>query len=306
MARVHCIGEILSEFVALEGSTLDRPGEFAGPYPSGAPAIFADQVALMGGSVDLVGGVGADAFGAGVLGRLRRDGVGCDAVVERRGMATGLAFVAYRPGGGRDFVYSIAGTAAEACDASRHRLARGDVLHVSGSSLGIPKIREAVRTGVAQARAAGAWISVDPNVRPELFADVAAREALEQVMGHARWLMPSMEDVALLYPGLQLDAALAAMRATAEHVIVKRGADGAIVDGPEGRVELEGHSVEAIDETGAGDCFCGSFVARLLAGDDAAEAARLANAAAALSVTRRGPMEGNAPLSDVRRFLASA
>ena len=306
MPRVHCIGEILSEFVAVEGSTLHRPGQFAGPYPSGAPAIFADQVALMGGVAELVGGLGADPFGNRILDRLKRDGVGCGGVAERRGLATGLAFVAYRSDGGRDFVYSIAGTAAEICDLSGFRPDAEDVLHVSGSSLGVPPIRRAVLDGVQRARAAGAEVSVDPNVRPELFADAAAREALGTVMSEARWLMPSEEDVALLYPGMDLDAAIATMRATAERVAVKRGADGALLDGPEGRLELSAHPVEVVDATGAGDCFCGSFLARLLDGDDPGEAARLANAAAAIAVTRRGPMEGNAPLVEVRRLLASA
>ena len=305
MRRVHCIGEILTEFVAVEGARLDRPGRFEGPFPSGAPAIFADQVALMGGAAELVGGLGGDAFGAGVLARLRDHGVGCGGVVTRAELATGLAFVAYRPDGGRDFVYSIRGTAAEVCDLTRFAPARGDVLHVSGSSLGVPPIREAVQEGVARGVAAGADISLDPNVRPELFADAGARRALDEVAARARWLFPSEEDMWLMHPGVTRDAALAAMRRTAEVVVLTRGAAGVLLDGPSGRVEIPGHAVEPVDATGAGDCFCGSFLARLLAGDCAAEAARLANAAAALSVTRRGPMEGNSALTEVRRFLGS-
>lgn len=43
------IGELLVEFLAKEESQgFSRPGEFWGPYPSGAPAIFADQVAKLG------------------------------------------------------------------------------------------------------------------------------------------------------------------------------------------------------------------------------------------------------------------
>ncbi|MBK4328936.1 sugar kinase, partial [Enterobacter hormaechei] len=47
------IGELLVEFLAKEENQgFSRPGEFWGPYPSGAPAIFADQVAKLGfGSV---------------------------------------------------------------------------------------------------------------------------------------------------------------------------------------------------------------------------------------------------------------
>jgi sugar/nucleoside kinase (ribokinase family) len=43
------IGELLVEFLAKEENQgFSRPGEFWGPYPSGAPAIFADQVAKLG------------------------------------------------------------------------------------------------------------------------------------------------------------------------------------------------------------------------------------------------------------------
>ena len=58
-----------------------------------------------------------------------------------------------------------------------------------------------------------------------------------------------------------------------------------------------------IDPTGAGDCFCGAFVACLAHGRPVAEALRIANAAGALAVTRRGPMEGNADLPEIQRFL---
>ena len=46
MAQIVTIGEILVEIMATRiGQTFLEPGLFAGPYPSGAPAIFADQAA---------------------------------------------------------------------------------------------------------------------------------------------------------------------------------------------------------------------------------------------------------------------
>jgi fructokinase len=68
-------------------------------------------------------------------------------------------------------------------------------------------------------------------------------------------------------------------------------------------VDLPGHAVTEVDPTGAGDCFCGVLVGLLAAGHDLREAARLANAAGALSVTHRGPMEGARPLAEIRHFL---
>ena len=54
---------------------LDRPGPFIGPYPSGAPFIFAVQAARLGASVQAVGTVGDDAFGRCLSDQLRADGV---------------------------------------------------------------------------------------------------------------------------------------------------------------------------------------------------------------------------------------
>ena len=48
MAEIVVVGEILTEFVGAERARLDTESLFAGPYPSGAPAIAADQAALQG------------------------------------------------------------------------------------------------------------------------------------------------------------------------------------------------------------------------------------------------------------------
>ncbi|MFS8481122.1 MAG: PfkB family carbohydrate kinase, partial [Acidimicrobiia bacterium] len=78
------------------------------------------------------------------------------------------------------------------------------------------------------------------------------------------------------------------LRLGAKVVVLKLGAEGALVADPVRRVRLPGHAVELVDATGAGDCFDGAFLARVAAGDDPVAAARYANAAAALSVTGRG------------------
>ncbi len=71
-------------------------------------------------------------------------------------------------------------------------------------------------------------------------------------------------------------------------MVLKCGAEGAILATRKARHRLPAHQVAAVDATGAGDCFAGNFLARLLAGDAPLEAARYANAAAALSTTGYG------------------
>src|SRR5262245_33787848 len=109
MAQVVAIGEILVEIMATKvGQSFLEPGLFAGPYPSGAPAIFADQAARVGASTALISCVGPDAFGTLNINRLRASGVDIAAIREVADTTTGSAFVTYRQDGGRDFIFNIA------------------------------------------------------------------------------------------------------------------------------------------------------------------------------------------------------
>jgi sugar/nucleoside kinase (ribokinase family) len=134
-------GEILVEIMATDpGLGFLEPLTLVGPFPSGAPAIFIDQVARLDGGAGLIGCVGRDDFGTINLERLRRDGVDVSAVSVSDRYPTGSAFVRYRPDGGRDFVYNIAESAAgqiRLTDAARALADRAGHLHVMGSTLSV-------------------------------------------------------------------------------------------------------------------------------------------------------------------------
>ncbi|MEU3624552.1 sugar kinase [Amycolatopsis coloradensis] len=74
-----------------------------------------------------------------------------------------------------------------------------------------------------------------------------------------------------------------------ETLVVRDGPAGCRVVVGERVVTVPGFAVEAVDTNGAGDAHCGVLAAELIAGTDLIEAARRANAAAAIAVTRRGP-----------------
>ena len=59
--EIIAIGEILVEVMRTEvDQPLDRPALFTGPYPSGAPAIFASQAARLGHKTGMIGAIGRD------------------------------------------------------------------------------------------------------------------------------------------------------------------------------------------------------------------------------------------------------
>ena len=303
---VTTAGEILVEFVSHQKNcALSKVAPYSGPYPSGAPAIFLDQAARMGAQTRMFGGVGDDGFGRSVLERLTVDGVDTSGVTVTPGLPTGVAFVSYYDDGRRDFIFHLDGTAAD-------HFTVPDVLpeatrtwlHVSAASLGNAALRQAITVLVSQVDKAGGRITCDPNARPELMRDPAAADALRDVMARSCILLPSTSDLAFLFPGLPEAEAVEKMLATkAEIVVLKRGAGGTTVIYGGQRLDLTGYSVEEIDPTGAGDCFCGTFVALLAQGVPVPDAARKANAAGAIAVTRRGPMEGNSTPDEITALL---
>jgi len=72
-------------------------------------------------------------------------------------------------------------------------------------------------------------------------------------------------------------------------LVVRDGPQGCWIQQAGERRHVPGFAVNAVDSNGAGDAHAGVFVAGLAQGLDAHEAARRANAAAALAVTRWGP-----------------
>ncbi|WP_150523594.1 sugar kinase [Roseibium sediminis] len=303
---VTTAGEILVEFVSHKKNCgLSKVAPYSGPYPSGAPAIFLDQAARMGAQTRMFGGVGDDGFGRSVLNRLQADGVDTTGVTITSGLSTGAAFVSYYDDGRRDFIFHLTNTAADHF-ATPDRLpdARRTWLHVSAASLGNAALRDAIMAMVAQVDVAGGRITCDPNARSELMRDPVASEALRNVMTRAHVLLPSTSDLDFLFPGVpEAEAVDRMLAAKAEIIALKRGDEGATVIHGGLRHDLPGHKVEEVDPTGAGDCFCGTFVALLAQGVAVLQAATRANAAGAIAVTRHGPMEGNSTPDEINEFL---
>jgi sugar/nucleoside kinase (ribokinase family) len=304
-------GEILVEIMATEpGHGFLEPLSLMGPYPSGAPAIFIDQVAKLGGGAGIVACVGRDDFGTINLERLKRDGVNISAVSVSERYPTGSAFVRYRPDGGRDFVYNIAESAAGriTLTAEARRLADGaGHLHVMGSALSIAGLKEIVAYALKAIRARGGSTSFDPNVRKELI-DGADGGLFATLVDDADLLLPSGDEL-IAAAGVADEAhAVAALIARGVgEIVLKRGAAGSTRFGADGsRADCAGFLVEEVDPTGAGDCFGATYLTCRRKGMAPGRSLLYANAAGALNVTRRGPMEGLAGFEALDRFIAGA
>lgn len=310
---IGSLGELLVEFVCTERDGHNRSATtYQGPFASGAPGIFIDQAARVGATTIFAGAVGDDAFGDVLRDRFSAVGVSNALIRTIKGVPTGSAFVSYNSDDSRDFVFNIAHSAAaqfpadhEAIDAL---LGFGTtIFHISGSTLGNPAMCAAALKICRALHAAGVAISFDPNVRKELLGDPVYLAAVRELMGIATYFLPSDDDAAVLFPGEGFDSfAPRLIEAGVSFVVLKRGANGCVGRSAAGDlVSLHAHAVEVRDPTGAGDCFCATFVASIASGNAFASALRLANAAGALAVGKVGPMEGNSDRAAIERFLAS-
>lgn len=306
MKKIVVIGEILAEIMADRiGCGFSEPMALTGPYPSGAPAIFAAQAARVGQPTAIVSTVGDDDFGRVNLDRLAQDGVDCRAVAVDSDRPTGTAFVRYRPDGARDFVFNIRHSA---CGRLRDTLATttvldgADHLHVMGSSLSSP---DSIARNVATAetvKARGGTVSFDPNLRKEMLDAPGLRDAMGRILGLTDLYLPSGPELTLLTAATDPAAALAELQGRGIEIVHKRGADGASHHGPHGVATVRAFPVQEMDPTGAGDCFGAVFVALWLRGTHPQAALTLAAAAGACAVQTRGPMEGIRELAALRAF----
>ncbi len=297
--RLLVVGEALVEIMRPRpGIPLDAPGPFAGPFPSGAPAIAADAAARAGADVALISTVGNDLFGRLLVRRLSDDGVDTSGIRIADDAVTGVAFVAYDGTGARKFIFHVA-------DAAPARITRADLgsipdgaawIHVSGSSLALSEsLAETVLAAVERVLAAGGRVSLDPNLRVGSAGAAAIPPGFDRLLEVASLVLASEGE---LEPFGTDAASLSRGGAVVCETLGKEGArlhHGGTV------TEISGIPTEEVDPTGAGDAFAGTFLAVYVRSGDPVLAAREANAAGAARVKVLGPMEnGHSPRSSRR------
>lgn len=308
MKKVLTIGEVLVEIVATtKGNGFLAAQPLMGPFPSGAPAIFIDQVGKLGTPCAIISRVGNDDFGRVNIERLAADGVDVSGIALAPGETTGSAFVRYREDGSRAFLYNIRHSACGkigSTTASEALIESCDHLHVMGSAFTAPDLGDMVMDAARRIKARGGTISFDPNLRPELLHAPATRAALDAVLAMTDLFLPSGEELFLFDADRDEARVVEALLGRGiRTIVVKRGAAGASLFQNGLRVDAEPLAVEELDPTGAGDSFGGAFLSLWLADVDPAEALRLANAAGARAVTKLGPMEGTSTRAELDALL---
>lgn len=260
-------------------------------------------LARLGARVRLLGYVGRDDFADRVLARLASAGVDLGAV-RRSDLPTAASVVLVRSDGNRGFLHRPGASLeafADAVDFSGGLAAGCSHFHVA-NIYSLPKMRVTAPETLRRARAAGLATSLDTGW-----------DARDEWLGV---LEPCLESVDLLFlnhdeahriTGREDPAAAARFLQTrgARDVVIKLGARGCAVFVEGGEETIPGLAVQAVDTTGAGDCFVGGFLAALARGESAAGAARFANAVGALSVQSLGSVSGIRSFEETLAWMAS-
>jgi sugar/nucleoside kinase (ribokinase family) len=306
---VLTIGEVLVEFVRLGKDQPHRlRGQYAGPFPSGAPAIFADTAARLGMKSAIIGAVGEDDFGTLLRDRLLNDGVNVERLLRDGQNTTGIAFVTYYSNGGRDFLFHLKRSAAakiKPSDVERDFVKSFRALLIMGSTLSMNgSIREACYKAVRIASRSGMIIAYDPNVRAELIEPRLMREISAPLLNAAEILIPSKKELLDLTGENTVDeASEQVLKHGVENLVVKLGREGSMVITKQARVLRSSYDVDEVDPTGAGDAFDAGLLRGYLRNESPEALLDFANAVGALKVTKIGPMEVPGSLTEVTAFM---
>ncbi len=294
------IGSINMDLVArtpripLAGETLTGTGFDTTPGGKGANQAVA--VARLVYPVHMIGAVGDDVFGDALLKNLKSEGVDTSAVSRIPG-PSGVAQIQVADNGQNSIVVVPAANGKvdpASLDRQQPLIASAGMVLLQ---LEIPM--DTILHALDLCAAARVPVMLDPAPSAPLPDSIWSRVA---------WFTPN-ETEAPLYVSAKLNVKDAAQHLLArglKGVILKRGAEGALVATKDGRAKwLPAFRVKAIDSVGAGDCFNGALAVALMEGQDPIVAAHFASAAAAISVTRRGAQASMPTRAEVDRFLAT-
>lgn len=296
---VLAFGESMAMFVAERAGDLTDISHYRRRL-AGADSNVAIGLARLGLSVRWISRLGNDSFGHFIRQALLSEGLDCQHLIFDDTRPTGFQLKARCDDGSDPAVeYFRRGSAASA-------LSPGDLpagcfkhvrhLHCTGIPAAISTSARALcHHAMDQARAAGASISFDPNLRPSLWP--SQTEMIEQInalAAKADWVLPGLGEGRLL-TGRENASDIAAfyLDQGAAEVVIKHGAAGASWHAQHGQHTAPGLAVEhVVDTVGAGDGFAVGFLSARLEHLSPYQALARANAIGARVVGFPGDSDG--------------
>lgn len=301
MPDILVIGSMNADLV-VRAPRFPQPGEtISGEdlqiIPGGKGANQAVAAARQGASVAMVGRVGNDSFGPGLINNLKQNDVDTSHVQVDPELATGTAIIVLDTNGQNSIVLSPGGNG---------KVSPADLENVSfpGHKLLLLQLEipsEAVVSAAQRAKESGLRVLLNP---------APARPLPDELISLPDFLLPNETELSLLTNQRVDDLASAEKAAKtllergAQNVIVTLGANGALIVNKELTKHIPAFKVDVIDTTAAGDAFIGGFASALLQNKPLEEAVRYGCACGALATTKFGAQPSLPTREEVERFIS--
>jgi len=310
------LGELLIDmFPAETGRHFSKVTAFL-PKPGGAPANVAVAGARLGAQTAFIGKVGNDFFGEFLRDVLRQENVDTRGLRFDDDARTTLAMIAQPSAQHNEYIFYRNPGADQRLrpdELDRALITLARALHIGSLSLSAEPSRSATLQAVQWARAAGALISFDVNFRPALWRSPDdARAQISALLPHTALVKVNETELELLTATNHVAAGSAQLLARGPQiVIVTLGAQGSYFRTARADGFIPALPVTAIDSTGCGDAFVGALLTQLTRTDKTEletrlpAALRFANAAGALTATRRGAIPALPTYQETLALLAA-
>ncbi|QIL86942.1 aminoimidazole riboside kinase (plasmid) [Vibrio sp. HDW18] len=281
--------------------------------PGGAPANVAVAIARLGGECAFFGRVGNDPFGRFMQQTLIEQQVDCQYLAFDPERRTSTVLVDLDEHGERSFTFMVKPSADQFLQPSDiPRFEFGQWLHVCSIALANQPSRSSTLSAIQQMKQAGGYISFDPNLREEVWAQPSElRAVVMEAVRLADVVKFSADELQYL---TETDSIEEGLKALAQYqiplVVVTLGAQGALVVTSDGQKMVAGKVVKPLDTTGAGDAFVGGLLYHLSVAEDwrhlalIVEAVTAANGCGALATTQKGAMTALPTQAALKLFLA--
>ena len=313
---VVALGELLVDFtqngLSEQGNTLFEAN------PGGAPANVLAMLRKLGKSCAFIGKVGKDSFGDMLARTVADAGIDTRALMRDPVIPTTLAVVHTFPNGDRDFSFYRKPGAdimlrIEELDEDMLRACR--IFHFGTLSLTDEPCKSATKRAYDLAKASGALISFDPNLRPPLWPDEkSAKAAIEWGLARCDILKISDNEIEFMTGEKDFDKGAAILQARYPQIRllnVTAGADGSFSYYGKKHVFVPACKLGGVIETtGAGDTFCASVLNFVLergldglSEDDLTAMLRFANTAAYIVTTKKGAIRSMPAREQVEELL---
>ena len=307
MARVWVTGDAVVDLIPNgETNYLKCPG--------GAPANVAVAISRLSGDSAFFGRVGQDPLGRFMKQVLKDEGVDTQYMLLDEEHRTSTVIVDLDDHGERSFTFMVKPSADQFLQPQDvPEFKQGEWLHVCSIALANEPSRSTTLAAMQAIKAAGGYVSFDPNLREEVWLNPAdLKSVVLQAVALADVVKFSDDELLFLTGKSDLQTAMSWLNEqyNLPLVVITQGKKGALVVHNNEQQLVTGKPVNPVDTTGAGDAFVGGLLAGLVACDDwhnndnLLKIIRQANACGALATTAKGAMTALPTAAQLVEYLA--